>query len=154
MGNLGNVTSWYSWSLPLDLSDTSTVYLPGTVPGYESDDLDQKELDQLWKERIECIKKEILPDIQLRTLYCMALSSAVIGRLGRTESLQGVKVQLDGGNVSAAAHLVASVVGNPAGWLYACPGERVLNGVPLIDWNGEPVQYGGFLYRDPATELC
>ena len=66
-GDLGNVTSWYSWSLSLDLSDTSTVYLPGTVPGYESDDLDQKELDQLWKERIECIKKEILPDIQLRT---------------------------------------------------------------------------------------
>ena len=57
-------------------------------------------------------KEEILPDIQLRILYCMALSSAVIGRLGRIESLQGVKVQLDGGNVSAAAHLVASVVGN------------------------------------------
>ena len=112
-----------SWSLPLDLSDTSTVYLPGTVPGYESDDLDQKELDQLWKERIECIKKEILPDIQLRTLYCMALSSVIIGRLGRTESLQGVKIQLDGGNVSAAAYLVASIVGDPAGWLYACPGE-------------------------------
>ena len=136
-GDLGNVTSWYSWSLPLDLSDTSTVYLPGTVPGYESDDLDQKELDQLWKERIECIKKEVLPDIQLRTLYCMALSSAVIGRLGRLESLQGVKVQLDVGNVLAAVHLVASVVGNMNRWMYACPGERVANGVPLIDWTGD-----------------
>ena len=148
-GDLGNVTSWYSWSLPLDLSDTSTVYLPGTVPGYESDDLDQKELDQLWKERIECIKKEILPDIQLRILYCMALSSVIIGRLGRTESLQGVKIQLDGGNVSAAAYLVASIVGDPAGWLYACPGEQVLNGVPLIDWNGELVHTVVF-YTEPC----
>ena len=151
-GDLGNVTSWYSWSLPLDLSDTSTVYLPGTVPGYESDDLDQKELDQLWKERIECIKKEILPDIQLRTLYCMALSSVIIGRLGRTESLQGVKIQLDGGNVSAAAYLVASTVGDPAGWLYACPGERVANGVPLIDWTGDPVNTVLF-YTRPRGEV-
>ena len=108
------------------------AYFPSDGRKEDSDELDQKELDQMWKRRIECIEKEILPDIQLRTIYCMALSSVIIGRLGRLESLQGVKVQLDGGNVSAAAHLVASVVGNINRWMYACPGERVANGVPLI----------------------
>ena len=148
-GEPGNISSRYDEALPLDPSDTLKTYFPGDERKEDSDELDQKELDQLWKRRIECIKKEILPDIQLRILYCMALSSAVIGRLGRTESLQGVKVQLDGGNVSAAAYLVASIVGDPAGWLYACPGEQVLNGVPLIDWNGELVHTVVF-YTEPC----
>ena len=95
-GEPGNISSRYDEALPLDPSDTLKTYFPGDERKEDSDELDQKELDQLWKRRIECIKKEILPDIQLRILYCMALSSAVIGRLGRTESLQGVKVQLDG----------------------------------------------------------
>ena len=150
-GDLGNVTSWYSWSLPLDPSDTLKTYFPSDGRKEDSDELSQKELDQLWKKRIECLKQEVLPDIQLRTLYCMALSSAVIGRLGRIESLQGVKVQLDGGNISAAAHLVASVVGNMNRWVYACPGERVANGVPLIDWTGEPVNTVLF-YTRPRDE--
>ena len=138
-GEPGNITSWYDETLPLDPSDTLKAYFPSDRRKEDSDELSQKELDQLWKKRIECLKQEVLPDIQLRTLYCMALSSAVIGRLGRFESLQGVKVQLDGGNVLAAAHLVASVVGNINRWIYACPGDRVANGVPLIDWTGEPV---------------
>ena len=98
------------------------------------------------EKRIDCIKEEILPDIQLRTVYCMVLSSAVIGRLGRIESLQGVKVQLDGGNVLAAAHLVASVVGNINRWMYACPGERVANGRAAYRLDGRSGQYGGLLY--------
>ena len=150
-GESGNVSSRYDETLSLNSSNTFTVYFSDTASGHESDELDQKESDQLWKKRIECIKKEVLPDIQLRTLYCMALSSAVIGRLGRIESLQGVKVQLDGGNVSAAAHLVASVVGNINRWIYACPGDRVANGVPLIDWTGEPVNTVLF-YTRPRDE--
>ena len=151
-GEPGNISSRYDEALPLDPSDTLKTYFPGDERKEDSDELDQKELDQLWKRRIECIKKEILPDIQLRILYCMALSSAVIGRLGRTESLQGVKVQLDGGNVSAAAHLVASVVGNINRWIYVCPGERVANGVPLIDWTGDPVNTVLF-YTRPRDEV-
>ena len=48
---------------------------------------------------------------------------------------------------SAAAHLVASVVGNINRWMYACPGERVANGVPLIDWMGDPVNTVVFYTR-------
>ena len=150
-GEPGNITSWYDETLPLDPSDTLKAYFPSDRRKEDSDELSQKELDQLWKKRIECLKQEVLPDIQLRTLYCMALSSAVIGRLGRFESLQGVKVQLDGGNVLAAAHLVASVVGNINRWIYACPGDRVANGVPLIDWTGEPVNTVLF-YTRPRDE--
>ena len=82
----------------------------------------------------------------------MALSSVIIGRLGRLESLQGVKVQLDGGNVLAAVHLVASVVGNMNRWMYACPGKRVANGVPLIDWTGEAFNTVLF-YTRPRDEV-
>ena len=150
-GDPGHIISRYDEALPLDPSDTLKAYFPSDGRKEDSDELDQKELDQMWKRRIECIEKEILPDIQLRTIYCMALSSVIIGRLGRLESLQGVKVQLDGGNVSAAAHLVASVVGNINRWMYACPGERVANGVPLIDWMGEPVNTVLF-YTRPRDE--
>ena len=150
-GDPGHIISRYDEALPLDSSDTLKAYLPSDGRKEDSDELDQKELDQMWKRRIECIKKEVLPDIQLRTVYCMALSSAVIGRLGRFESLQGVKVQLDGGNVSAATHLVVSVVGNMNRWMYACPGERVANGVPFIDWMGEPVNTVLF-YTRPRDE--
>ena len=150
-GDPGHIISRYDEALPLDSSDTLKAYFPSDGRKEDSDELDQKELDQMWKRRIECIEKEILPDIQLRTIYCMALSSVIIGRLGRLESLQGVKVQLDGGNVSAAAHLVASVVGNINRWMYACPGERVANGVPLIDWMGEPVNTVLF-YTRPRDE--
>ena len=151
-GESGNISSRYDEALPLDSSDTLKAYFPSDERKEDSDELSQKELDQLWKKRIECIKKEVLPDIQLRTVYCIALSSAVIGRLGRTESLQGVKIQLDGGNVLAAAHLVASVVGNMNRWMYACPGERVANGVPLIDWVGDPVNTVVF-YTRPRGEV-
>ena len=150
-GEPGNITSWYDETLPLDPSDTLKAYFPSDRRKEDSDELSQKELDQMWKKRIECLKQEVLPDIQLRTLYCMALSSVIIGRLGRLESLQGVKVQLDGGNISAAAHLVASVVGNINRWIYACPGDRVANGVPLIDWMGEPVNTVLF-YTRPRDE--
>ena len=151
-GESGNISSRYDEALPLDPSDTLKAYFPSDRRKEDSDELDQKELDQLWKKRIDCIRKEILPDIQLRTLYCMALASVIIGRLGRIESLQGVKIQLDGGNVLAAAHLVASVVGNINRWMYACPGERVANGVPLIDWTGEPVNTVLF-YTRPRDEV-
>ena len=150
-GESGNISSRYDEALPLDPSDILTAYFPGDRRKEDLDELDQKELDQMWKKRMEFIKKEVLPDIQLRTIYCMALSSVIIGRLGRLESLQGVKVQLDGGNVSAAVHLVASVVGNMNRWMYACPGERVANGVPLIDWTGEPVNTVLF-YTRPRDE--
>ena len=76
--------------------------------------------------------------------YSLLYGAFVSGNrpVGKDRILQGVKVQLDGGNVSAAAHLVASVVGNINRLLYACPGDRVANGVPLIDWTGEPsIQY-------------
>lgn len=151
-GEPGNLASRYDEALPLDPSGTLKAYFPSDGRKEDLDKLSQKELDQMWKKRIECIKKEVLPDIQLRTVYCMALSSAVIGRLRRNESLQGVKVQLDGGNVSAAAHLVASVVGNINRWMYACPGGRVANGVPLIDWTGEPVNTVLF-YTRPRGEV-
>ena len=150
-GEPGNVSSRYDETLPMDPSDTLKAYFPSDGRKEDPEELDQKELDQLWKKRIECLKQEVLPDIQLRTLYCMALSSAVIGRLGRFESLQGVKVQLDGGNISAAAHLVASVVGNINRWIYACPGDRVANGVPLVDWMGKPVNTVIF-YTRPRDE--
>ena len=150
-GEPGNITSWYDETLPLDPSDTLKAYFPSDGRKEDSGELSQKELDQMWKKRIEYLKQEVLPDIQLRTLYCMALASVIIGRLGRFESLQGMKVQLDGGNVLAAAHLVASVVGNMNRWTYACPGDRVANGVPLIDWTGDPVNTVLF-YTRPRDE--
>ena len=82
-GESSNITSWYDETLPLDPSDTLKAYFPSDGRKEDSDELDQKELDQLWKKRIECLKQEVLPDIQLRTLYCMALSSVIIGRCKR-----------------------------------------------------------------------